>query len=411
MNDSPHKRNKKFLISTLMIIAAAALSSNFTILKLLQQENFSTSDVTSNPHFDEPSSEQNGLNYNICPSALRLFDNRTELINVIEKQIHFHRKGGNLASIEEYLNKHMQNTVDRLGVEFIPEGETLPVNDSIKYLQDYYKSHQVKRGGYGQPLPGKLRGENVDKVLFEKRWFDVIEPYTSERYRASMGHVGPSCSNLVHFAEGSYEEKLFCVDAVKDTVSNDNTDGEAGNPETDSTTCSIFSIGSNDEWGFENEVIKKLPHCVTHTFDCTLKDNTPRKKPLSDNVQFHPYCIGSGNAQPPYMNYEQLFNETGSASPPKLLKMDVEGFEFDTILNSVLAASNKIYPEQIMMEVHWATRMVDIPWMFRNREAAEVALFFGSLFNHGGYIPVLTKFFDPYCGPCMEVLMIRVLCD
>mmetsp|Transcript_9790 Transcript_9790/g.20581 ORF Transcript_9790/g.20581 Transcript_9790/m.20581 type:complete len:310 (+) Transcript_9790:3-932(+) len=309
----------------------------------------------------------------------------------------------------------MQNTVDLLGVDFIPDGETLPVNNSIQYLQDYYKNHLVKRGGYGQPLPGKLRGENVNKVLFEKRWFDVIEPYTSERYRASMGHVGPSCSNLVHFAEGSYEEKLFCVDAVKYTsaknYADSDADAEAGDAGNHGPACSIFSIGSNDEWGFENEVIEKIPNCITHTFDCTLKDNTPRKKPLSDNVQFHPYCIGSGNVQLPYMTYEQLFHETGSPSPPKLLKMDVEGFEFDTILNSVLAASNDIYPEQIMMEVHWATRMVDIPWMFRNREAAEISLFFGSLFNHGGYIPVLTKFFDPYCAPCMEVLMIRALCD
>ena len=25
--------------------------------------------------------------------------------------------------------------------------------------------------------------------------------------------------------------------------------------------CNIFSIGSNDQWGFENEVVQKLPNC------------------------------------------------------------------------------------------------------------------------------------------------------
>lgn len=64
-----------------------------------------------------------------------------------------------------------------------------------------------------------------------------------------------------------------------------------------------------------------------------------------------------------------------------VLKMDVERFEFD-VLSSMLARS--MWPEQIMMEVHWATRMVDVSTMLRIIQAAELSLFFGMLFTHGG---------------------------
>mmetsp|Transcript_26553 Transcript_26553/g.53134 ORF Transcript_26553/g.53134 Transcript_26553/m.53134 type:complete len:385 (-) Transcript_26553:165-1319(-) len=332
---------------------------------------------------------------NICPSARKLFDNHTALMEAIDKQTRFHLMGGSLTSIEKYLSENMEDTLDRLGAQFVPEGEGDPVEKPIQYLQHYYQTQNVPHGGYRQRLPGKFTGGNNGKVFFRNRWFDVIEPNTPERFTASLGHVGPTCSNVLTFAAGKHEEKHFCVDSKTN----------------DGSTCKIFSIGSNDEWGFEREVVRKLPNCIVHTFDCTLVDNKPLSKPKSDKVKFHPYCISSGNSQPPFLTYEQLVLETGSSVPPKLLKMDVEGFEFDTILNSVLASPGDVYPEQIMMEVHWTTHMVDIPWMFRNREAAEMALFFGVIFNYGGYIPVLVQLFPDSCPYCMEVLFVRVLCD
>lgn len=61
------------------------------------------------------------------------------------------------------------------------------------------------------------------------------------------------------------------------------------------------------------------------------------------------------------------------------------------------------------MEVHWATRMVDVPWMPRTRTAAEISLFFGSLFNRGGYIVSESNFLG--CEPCDEVLLVRAMCE
>ncbi|KAL7530922.1 hypothetical protein ACHAWF_003561 [Thalassiosira exigua] len=336
----------------------------------------------------------------ICPSALELFDDSTELEMAIADNIVFHQRGGNTRSIERYLNSHMQYTLDIHGIEFTPKGEDRPKRDAISYLREYYLNHKVRKGGYGQPLPGnfasKYGNELLGRSLFEKRWINVVEPVRHERYAASMGPVGPSCTNKVVFWKGTHEEKFLCAPAIQKGRST--VEGE----------CNILSIGSNDEWGFETDVLRKLPGCKTHTFDCTLGENGPRKKPDNDNAQFYPYCIGSDNARPEYLPYERILNTTGSKVPPKFLKMDVEGFEYD-VLHALLSSDPSVLPEQIALEVHWATRMVDVPWMMRTRTAAEIAMFFGGLFNRGGYIVTNVKIFDG-CYPCSEVLLVRAVC-
>jgi hypothetical protein len=176
---------------------------------------------------------------------------------------------------------------------------------------------------------------------------------------------------MIYFGSGTADEKVFCEEQNHDAT--DMTQME----------CNIFSIGSNDNWGFELEVLQKMPHCKTHTFDCTLPNNSPKKKPQSDKVSFYPYCIGSSHTQDHFLTYHQLVARTNITSPPKLLKMDVEGFEFDVLL-SILSTNRGMWPEQIVMEVHWGTRMVDVPWMLRTRQGAEISLFFGTLFTHGG---------------------------
>ena len=346
--------------------------------------------------------------YNICPSALNLFANTTELKQAINKNIDFHQHGGSLRSIETYLNSHMQSTIDRLGLKFSPN-DNGPVTNVINYLNEYYAKNKVKRGGYGQPLPGRFsspdHGRIFRQTLFEKRWINVLEPSTWERFEAGIGPVGPDCTESVAFSKGTAEEKNICIEKKN---SNQDNDGKHTKEE-----CNVVSIGSNDQWGFEEEVTNhpKLGGCVTHTFDCTLTNNKPSHKPQNDNVKFYPYCIGEEGQAPPYLTFDQMWKlaETSSKIPPQLLKMDIEGFEYSVVLNSILSSDPSIWPEQIVMEVHWATRMVDVPWMPRTRSAAELALFFGVLFNRGGYILQHANFF-PGCQTCLEVLLVRAVC-
>ena len=246
---------------------------------------------------------------NICPSATKLFD-PDSLESMIEKAKDFHQRGGNLVSIENYLTGELQNTLDRLDIKFefqpiskhqsnavasgAAKSGTTANSSAIGDLHHYYQTHTIPRGGYGQPLPGTWTGPNSGKngANFGSRWINVIEPDTSERFKVAIGHVGPECLEEVHFAENSYEEKIFCV--PPNTTTNQQQQRNQQQPQEVSSECHMFSIGSNDQWGFEVDVHKKLPDCVTHTFDCTLKNNQPQKKPKSDQIRFYPYCIGGG---------------------------------------------------------------------------------------------------------------------
>ena len=49
-----------------------------------------------------------------------------------------------------------------------------------------------------------------------------------------------------------------------------------------------MSIGSNDQWGFETEVVSATG-CHTHTFECTI--SRPLNKPNLDSVSFYSACI------------------------------------------------------------------------------------------------------------------------
>jgi len=357
----------------------------------------------------------------ICPHAVHLFDQtKNDVKEAIEKAKDFHQRGGSLVSIENYLDSHMQSTVTKLKLGFeYNEKDKDSTNPEptkvIESLNQYYQTHDVKRGGYGQPLPGKWTGQSAEKngPLFLQRWINVIEPDTAERYRVAIGNIGPECMELIHFAENTYEEKLICVPPAKmnDPVQHEKIDD-----------CHFFSVGSNDQWGFEQEVLQKLPNCVTHTFDCTLANNTPRRKPNSDNVKFYPYCIGDGTqnsdtndesavkTSKEFLPYSKLWEHANIERAPKFLKIDVEGFEFGVIPHMLRSSPQETWPEQIMVEIHWATRMVDNRSVLRTRQASEMALFFGQLFNQGGYLPVFVKYFEPHCATCLEVLFVRVLC-
>lgn len=178
--------------------------------------------------------------------------------------------------------------------------------------------------------------------------------------------------------------------------------------------CHIMSIGSNDQWEFELAVMHTLKHCHVHTFDCTLANNTPKRKPKNGYVHFYPYCIAAESRidsknNREYLTYTELWKKTGALSPPRLAKMDVEGFEYDVIPQMLLSTDPAVLPEQFMIELHFMTRMWAISWMLRSLSAAEIMMLMGILFRQGGYLPAYTFYYSG-CKSCMEVLFIRAQC-
>lgn len=244
----------------------------------------------------------------MCPHTSGLYERNATafeaLQNSIEQAVAFHTRGGSLKSVQRFLDRQIHPTLERLDITFqerqrkSKSSATTPNQKVDEYLKDYFQRHNVRRGGYGQPLPIAFKqkhspsttfsGDNlVDSVLHGakregKRWIDVMEDATPERFQAAVGPIGPSCPNMMHFSENEgMEEKSFCVSDKAESYHDE---------------CHIFSIGSNDQWGFETNVRKDLSYCHTHTFDCTLK-GPPENQPNDEMVPFYPFCVSGDSKQ------------------------------------------------------------------------------------------------------------------
>ena len=93
--------------------------------------------------------------------------------------------------------------------------------------------------------------------------------------------------------------------------------------------CVVYSIGGNNQWEFELDLVKKTP-CHVYTFDCT----GPKSRfqvPNHPRIHFHHVCLT------PYSGTDKFEGMEGEAwtllemqqnlghSRIDLLKMDVEG--------------------------------------------------------------------------------------
>lgn len=130
--------------------------------------------------------------------------------------------------------------------------------------------------------------------------------------------------------------------------------------------CIVYSIGGNNQWEFELDIVKQTP-CSVYTFDCT----GPRNRfqvPKHDRIVFEHICLGS---QPesgqsdcstitkcgPTMTLQKIQERLNHSRAADLLKMDIEGYEIPLFL-SWKEGSN--YPQQILLELHYMTQFEDL---------------------------------------------------
>lgn len=112
--------------------------------------------------------------------------------------------------------------------------------------------------------------------------------------------------------------------------------------------CHVVSIGSNNQWGFEEAIFAKT-HCKVETFDCTGDFVVP--KAIRSRVRWHKKCISDKQDDDLYLDWPGVIALLGGAAPI-LLKMDIEGWEWP-VLKQVAAHSVK--PHQIAVEIHACT--------------------------------------------------------
>lgn len=128
--------------------------------------------------------------------------------------------------------------------------------------------------------------------------------------------------------------------------------------------CVVYSIGSNNQWEFEMDILAKTP-CEVHTFDCT-GDRERFAVPDDPRHNFHYVCLGTKNKETEDGEFWTLDKMTKTLKHKKidLLKMDIEGYEFPLLQdwpeNTEKRYDSTVLPMQVLVEVHYKTQMAEL---------------------------------------------------
>ena len=236
----------------------------------------------------------------------------------------------------------------------------------------------------------------------------TLNPQTNHNHnRFRVFHKGIDCNyTCVGGACGDDTSKVVCgLDALLQRE-----EVVVSRPSS-SPSCVVYSIGGNNQWEFERDMLEKT-NCDIHTFDCT--GNKSRFiVPPSDRLFFHYECLGT-SSETNFFTFEQLTTKYGHEQVD-LLKMDIEGYEYGVFEDIFSSADLMSAPMQILVEVHYRTSMRGIP----GARAAngkiidwknETDLFNLNLsFLKNGYI-IANRDDNIFCPSCSELTLIRILC-
>lgn len=181
--------------------------------------------------------------------------------------------------------------------------------------------------------------------------------------------------------------------------------------------CVVFSLGSNGQYDFEEALLKETP-CTIYTFDCTYDGIS-----LGARHKYIKKCIGSmekEGSDPRFITLSNAVREVG-VNKINLLKIDIEGYEFDEIATWTIQDS--WLPEQISIEVHHSEAIYaggskdetshykvqdfsNLLWPAHHLTLSDLALFFGH-FGRLGYA-IASREDNPFGTCCSEFLLLQV---
>ena len=181
--------------------------------------------------------------------------------------------------------------------------------------------------------------------------------------------------------------------------------------------CTVISVGSHNRWDFEEVVASTFPHCSIHTFDCFV--TKPVMPPAVARVTtFHQVCLGAASVsygKRQFMTYGSAMTMLGLRAPPQILKMDVEGSEWQ-ILEALVAqnstqegTSGHLLPDSISVELHLEpTNNPHLGWKRHSRSVTDIAGWMDHLFTRGGYV-LADRRDNPKCQHCSELVLARLI--
>ena len=190
------------------------------------------------------------------------------------------------------------------------------------------------------------------------------------------------------------------------------------------SSCVVYSIGGNNHWEFELDILAKTP-CQVHTFDCT-GSITRFEKPQNERLYFHHVCLGTIHEDAPQnCSGNKKCGETWTLLEIQqklghdridLFKIDIEGYEWNLLeswpeLSD--AHSDMVLPFQILVEVHYQTQFADLrhpgtqnnqDWRFpRDMVHLQAHLL------RMGYVTV-ERDDNRRCAHCTELTLVQVRC-
>ena len=204
-----------------------------------------------------------------------------------------------------------------------------------------------------------------------------------------LGPISPGCPTLRSFGSGDLEKRI----CWNEEMSQDDE-------------CVVFSLGSNNEFEFEQDIAKQTP-CKFEVFDCTIAGRVPTD--IDARTTYHDVCIaGKAFVDDKGREYKTWTQLVEMSNMPTYLKMDVEGFEFPAIRSMLGDGSKrpKYLPHQIALEIHlWSYYALP----HRVRMAGEIMEFSKYMFEVGGYMLVDRRDNDQ-CAHCSELVFARIDC-
>lgn len=194
--------------------------------------------------------------------------------------------------------------------------------------------------------------------------------------------------------------------------------------------CVVVNVGLGDDWSFE-EGVANSTSCAIWTFDCLNRDRAVPPS-LAGRVQTQPFCLGAATAPRANglsaLSYDDLraaIGLNGSSLPLALLRLDIEGWEYEA-LRAVVSSPGNEAPAQVALRLHFHVERnttLGLPWRGsglliggpgttdvvgdRDKETGEIALFVDRLWRSGGYY-VSERTDSPAAAPgSTELLLVR----
>ena len=239
------------------------------------------------------------------------------------------------------------------------------------------------------------------------KWYDALPGFLRQTYNANaqkdpdggwlrfdvmMPALPEACPSLKRVGGDGDGGKLICgLDQIPD---------DPGRP------CIVYSIGSNNNWAFEEDIVKTTT-CQVFTFDCTVDGQVPLA--IQDRVSFYPQCLGNvpeGSTDTNFRSLRGLMEMLGH-DHITLLKADIEGYEYD-LFSQLLSEDDIVLPEQISFELHFQSEMTELDWHARTMTMGELAFFARSLYDAG--YRVISRENNPACGHCAEFTVVQFRC-